>query len=188
MERRLAINTLSEVFDEANDSSARNARYEPLTYDALEQLDARLSPEPEDVLYDLGCGKGRIVCWFARKTLKRCVGVEFDAHLSDEARANAASLAGRKTPIEIRTGDASLEDYSDATIITMYNPFGREVMQAVLEKLSVSLDLKPRRLQIIYAAPFQLGVFENFPRFVEVGRMNARYDLGRMTIIFFEAN
>jgi predicted RNA methylase len=128
-----------------------------------------------------------VICWFGRQTLKACVGVEFDAGLAETARTNAAALTGRQTPIEIRTCDATLEDYSDATVVTLYNPFGAEVMRQVLTQLAASLNAHPRRLRIVYASPRQLAVFQEFPRFREVARMSAPYDLGEMAVVFFEA-
>jgi SAM-dependent methyltransferase len=186
MDRRLGISTTAPVYAEP-DLAARNSRYEPLPYEALQRISARLDLSPEDVLYDLGCGKGRVVCWFARQRLKRCIGVEFGVELAETARANAASLAGQQTPIDIRTCDATLEDYADATVVTLYNPFGAEVMRQVLAKLAASLEANPRRLRIVYAAPRQLAVFREFPRFCEVAQISAPYDLGEMALIFFEA-
>jgi len=191
MDRRLGIETMSPPLAEADRAkpshNPRNSPYEPLTYAALRRIGEFLKLESGDLLYDLGCGKGRMICWFARERIRGCVGVELDATLAEAARANANALVGRQTPIEIRTSDATLEDYSEATVVTLYNPFDSEVMRRILIQLEASLDSNPRRVRIAYAAPRARAVFQEFLRFVQVAEMSAPYDLGSMALLFFEA-
>lgn len=109
-----------------------------------------LNPGPDDVLYDLGSGMGRILCVFARRTLKRCVGIELFESLCLAARKNAMSLRGRKSPIEIVCEDASKAELSDGTIYFFYNPFGVKTLSNVLEKIQGSLAVNPREISIVY--------------------------------------
>lgn len=71
--------------------------------------------KPDDVFVDIGCGKGRIVCYMARHKIRKAIGIEFDALLAEAATRNAATLRQPHTPIEIRRGDAALADYTEAT-------------------------------------------------------------------------
>ena len=75
--------------------------------------------KPGDVVYDLGCGDGRIVVMAAAKFGARGVGVDIDPKRIDEARANAAK-AGVTDRVEFRLGDLFNADISAATVVTLY--------------------------------------------------------------------
>jgi SAM-dependent methyltransferase len=74
---------------------------------------------PDDVVYDLGCGDGRIVIEAARRFGVRAVGVDLDPALLREARRNAAqaNVADRVTFLE---QDLFTTDLSEATVVTLY--------------------------------------------------------------------
>lgn len=80
---------------------------------ALAQVGAR------DVVYDLGCGDGRIVIAAARTYGARGVGVDIDPARIDEARDNAR-LAGVEHLVTFRVEDARTTDVSEATVVTLY--------------------------------------------------------------------
>lgn len=109
-----------------------------------------LKPGPEDVFYDLGSGKGRILCVMARKCLQKCVGVELFEPLCETARRNAERLRGRKSSVEVTCEDAAKADVSDGTIYFMFNPFGPETMRDVLGNIESSLSKNPRHITIVY--------------------------------------
>jgi SAM-dependent methyltransferase len=73
----------------------------------------------DDVVYDLGCGDGRIVIEAARRFGARAVGVDLDAKLLREARRNAerARVADRVTFLE---QDLFATDLTEATVVTLY--------------------------------------------------------------------
>jgi SAM-dependent methyltransferase len=72
-----------------------------------------------DVVYDLGCGDGRIVIAAVRIAGVRGVCVEIDPAVLSEARANAerAQLAERIRFVE---GDLFEVPIQDATVVTLY--------------------------------------------------------------------
>ena len=72
-----------------------------------------------DVLYDLGCGDGRIVIAAARKFGARGVGVDIDPARIAEAQRNAAR-AQVDHLVTFRLQDALDTDVSEATIVTLY--------------------------------------------------------------------
>jgi SAM-dependent methyltransferase len=75
---------------------------------------------PNDVVYDLGCGDGRIVVAAVRDFgAKRGVGVDIDPERIREARANvtAAKVGDR---VKIVEGDLFTMDFHDATVVTLY--------------------------------------------------------------------
>lgn len=75
--------------------------------------------KPSDVVYDLGCGDGRIVITAAKDFGARAVGVDIDPVRIKEARhkAQQAGVAGRVT---FREGDLFTADIHDATVVTLY--------------------------------------------------------------------
>jgi SAM-dependent methyltransferase len=72
-----------------------------------------------DVVYDLGCGDGRLVITAAKKFGARGVGVDFDLNRVKESQVNARN-AGVETLVEFRQQDALTVDVSPATVVTLY--------------------------------------------------------------------
>ena len=72
-----------------------------------------------DVVYDLGCGDGRIVIAAAQKFGARGVGVDIDPVRVAEARRNAA-LAKVEHLVTFRVEDALATDVSGASVVTLY--------------------------------------------------------------------
>jgi SAM-dependent methyltransferase len=74
---------------------------------------------PNDVVYDLGSGDGRIVITAARKFGARAVGIELDHHLliQSEESARQANVLDRVKFVE---QDFFKTDFSEATVVTLY--------------------------------------------------------------------
>ncbi len=74
---------------------------------------------PDDVVYDLGAGDGRIVILAAQKYRAHGVGIELDPPLVEIARqvAREGEVSDRVTFIE---GDLLTADISAATVVTLY--------------------------------------------------------------------
>ena len=93
-----------------------------------------------DVVYDLGCGDGRIVIAAAKQFGARGVGVDIDPQLIKKAQAaaEAAGVADRVTFILADIFDPSLK-ISDATVVALY------LLQGMNERLRPRLqkELKP---------------------------------------------
>ena len=73
----------------------------------------------DDVVYDLGCGDGRILVAAAKKAGCRAVGVEIKPDLVELARQNARDN-GVEGLVEIRQGDLFDADFRDATVVALY--------------------------------------------------------------------
>ncbi len=71
-----------------------------------------------DVVYDLGCGDGRVVVEAAKRGA-RGVGVDIDPARVREARANARA-AGVEDRVEIREGDLFETDVTSATVVMLF--------------------------------------------------------------------
>lgn len=72
-----------------------------------------------DVVYDLGCGDGRIVIDACKKTGARGVGVDIDPERIAECRSNAkkADVEGKVTFVQ---QDLFKVDFSEATVLALY--------------------------------------------------------------------
>ncbi|MFO0889413.1 MAG: methyltransferase domain-containing protein [Isosphaeraceae bacterium] len=90
-----------------------------------------------DVVYDLGCGDGRIVVTAAEKYGAKGVGIDIDPERIKESRENVRrhNVGERVT---IKQGDLFREDFREATVVTLY------LLPSLNEKLIPQLEkLKP---------------------------------------------
>ena len=90
----------------------------------------------DDVVYDLGCGDGRIVVTAAKQFGARGVGIDIDPKRIQESNANAVS-AGVTDRVKFLNTDifADSTNLSEATVVTLY----------LLPSLNVKLLPKLRR-------------------------------------------
>ena len=72
-----------------------------------------------DVVYDLGCGDGRIVIAAAQQFGARGVGVDIEPHWIEESRRNAKE-AGVEHLTTFSVEDALSVDLSPASVIMLY--------------------------------------------------------------------
>jgi tRNA/tmRNA/rRNA uracil-C5-methylase (TrmA/RlmC/RlmD family) len=72
-----------------------------------------------DVIYDLGCGDGRIPIAAAKRFGTRGVGVDIDPQRIAEANANAKK-EGVTHLVTFKLQDAMATDVSEATVVTLY--------------------------------------------------------------------
>jgi len=93
---------------------------------------------PADVVYDLGCGDGRIVIAAAKSRGARGFCVDIDPQRISEARWYAGR-AGVTEKLGFRTADLFTVDLSPATVVTIY--LGPEMNQRLMPKLLK--ELKP---------------------------------------------
>lgn len=94
--------------------------------------------DKNDVVYDLGCGDGRIVIMAAVKYGARGVGIDLDPERIKESNLYAKG-AGVENLVQFRIEDVTKSDISQATVVTMYLlTESNELMRPSLEK-----QLKP---------------------------------------------
>ncbi len=72
-----------------------------------------------DMLFDLGCGDGRIVVTAAKARGARGTGIDLDPARIAEATENA-KRAGVADRAKFRVGDLFKTDFSSATVVTLY--------------------------------------------------------------------
>lgn len=75
----------------------------------------------DDVVYDLGCGDGRMVIHAVKHFgAKRGIGVDLDPERIKESKANTRK-AGVEDKVEIRQGDVlNIADLADASVVLLY--------------------------------------------------------------------
>lgn len=102
--------------------------------DIVERMLAMAKVGAGDMVYDLGCGDGRIVIDAARRHGARGVGIDLDPERIREARANARR-AGVQDRVRFRQADLFATDFSPASVVMLYLLF------------EVNLNLMPRLWQ-----------------------------------------
>lgn len=88
-------------------------------HDVVDQILELAGVGPDDVVYDLGCGDGRIVIAAARKYGCRGVGIDKDPERIRQSQANA-EREGVDELVEFVESDVLAVDLSPATVVTMY--------------------------------------------------------------------
>lgn len=148
--------------------------YVPTPMDVVSTMLELAGPTPQDSLYDLGSGDGRIVITAAERYGTPGVGVELDS-----SRVATARQSSRESGIQDRVrfihGDLFEVDVGDATIVTLY----------LLP--SVNRELRPRLLRQL--RPGSRVVSHDF----DMGAWGAdsvvtvpEDDGGRSTVFFWE--
>ena len=93
--------------------------YFPSTDEAVLGMLKLAGTGPNDVVYDLGCGDGRIVIAAAKEFGARGVGVEIDPAPLRMAVYNA-KRAGVEGRVRFVRGDLLETDIGDATVVTLF--------------------------------------------------------------------
>lgn len=86
---------------------------------------------PEDVVYDIGCGDGRMVIAAAKEFGARGVGIDIDAALIEECRAGA-KREGVEDLVRFLHMDALKARVTEATVLALYLlPESLEILEPV---------------------------------------------------------
>ena len=88
----------------------------PAVIDAMLEL---ANVGSDDIVYDLGCGDGRIVVAAAKISHARGVGIDIDPELIAEASA-LARREGVSDRVTFVLGDLFEADFRDATVVMLY--------------------------------------------------------------------
>jgi precorrin-6B methylase 2 len=95
------------------------APYVPTPQDVVERMLELAAVTNKDVVFDLGCGDGRLVITAAAKHGARGVGIDIDPERIAESEANAKK-AGVENLVTFKVQDALKVDVSPATVVTLY--------------------------------------------------------------------
>ncbi len=111
-----------------------DVRYVPTPEEVVMEMLKMARVTPNDMVYDLGCGDGRIVITAAKVFGARGIGVDIDPVRIKESKENARK-AGVTDRVEFVEGDLFKIDLREATVVTLY----------LLEGLN--LQLRPKLLR-----------------------------------------
>ncbi|MBL8795017.1 MAG: PQQ-binding-like beta-propeller repeat protein [Planctomycetia bacterium] len=98
---------------------APDAIFVPTPQDVVEKMLDLAKVAKDDVVYDLGCGDGRIVVTAAKKYGCKAVGVDLDPDCVQEARDNVKK-AGVEALVRIEQQDIFRVDLSKADVVALY--------------------------------------------------------------------
>jgi len=93
--------------------------YIPTTETAVKAMLELADVKRSDIVYDLGCGDGRIVIAAAKRYGARGVGIDIDPVLVREAKRNARQ-AGVEKLVEFREQDLFQANFREATVVTLF--------------------------------------------------------------------
>jgi len=124
--------------------------YVPTPTEVVEEMLRVAKVGKNDVVYDLGCGDGRIVITAAQKYGARGVGVDINPERIKECNENAKK-AGVTDRVKFIQGDLFQTNFSEATVVTLY------LLPAVNLRLRPKLlsELKPGSRVVSHA--FDMG-------------------------------
>jgi cyclopropane fatty-acyl-phospholipid synthase-like methyltransferase len=161
MSRALLFALLAFPLSHAQTVPPPRAPFVATPHDVVERMLTLAKVQQRDVVYDLGCGDGRIVIAAAQKFGARGVGVDIDPARIAESEDNARK-AGVERLVTFKLQDALKTDVSEATVVTLY------MLSAINVKLRPILTGQLRPGARIVSHSFAMGDWE--PEHVETFR------------------
>jgi SAM-dependent methyltransferase len=110
--------------------------YVPTPHKVVHEMLKMANVSKNDILYDLGCGDGRIVITAVKDMGCRGIGIDIDPQRIEESKNNAAE-AGVTDRVEFLQQDLFEADFSEATVLTLY------LLQ------TVNIELRPKILRVL---------------------------------------
>jgi methylase of polypeptide subunit release factors len=98
---------------------APDVPYVPTTEQAVQAMLKLADVKKTDVVYDLGCGDGRIVIAAANKYGARAVGIDINPVRINEAKENARK-AGVEKLVRFEENDLFQADIHEASVVTLF--------------------------------------------------------------------
>jgi hypothetical protein len=132
--------------------------YDPIEPEKFQRSVGSVALRHEDFVFiDFGSGKGKSVLLASELPFKKVIGVEFAPELHRVAEENARTFRSERQrcrDIEMVCGDAAAYTLPPVPVVLfLFNPFGREVMERVIENFKKSYKEHPRELYVVYATP-----------------------------------
>lgn len=142
----------SDLYQPLKAQSGKDVMWMPTPNKIVDEMLDMARVNSTDLVYDLGSGDGKIPIAAAKRFNAQAVGIEFNPNMAALARRQALQ-AGVSDRVTIVTGDIFEEDFSNATVVTLY----------LLTKLNIKL--KPKLLSMkpgtrIVSNTFGMGSWE----------------------------
>jgi SAM-dependent methyltransferase len=127
----------------------RGAPWYPTPIRKAEKMLTMANLQPDELVYDLGCGDGRVLVIAARRFGARAVGIELDPlrYLWCQFLIRLLGLGDR---VQVVLGDFFSRDLSNADVVTCY------LLQSTNNRLEIKLqrELKPGTRVVSHAFLF----------------------------------
>jgi precorrin-6B methylase 2 len=124
--------------------------YVPTPQEVVDAMLKLANVTKDDVVYDLGCGDGRIVVTAARTYGARGVGIDIDPQRIREARENVEK-AGVGDLVKIIEGDLFTTPLGEATVVTLY------LLPSLNQKLIPKLNAELKKGTRVVSHSFAMG-------------------------------
>jgi SAM-dependent methyltransferase len=129
-----ALSIATAAAQTAQPRRAPDVPYVPTTEEAVQAMLKLANVKKTDIVYDLGCGDGRIVIAAAKTFGARGVGIDINPERISEAKANAKT-AGVENLVRFEENDVFEAEFREASVVTLF----------LLPK--INLKLRPRLLE-----------------------------------------
>ena len=132
-------------------------------YDDLAIIFARLEVTAEDVIVDVGCGKGRSTNWFLSRYPDTTI---YAIELDPEICASTAKRLRRHSRVKMVCGDATELLPAEGTVFYLFNPFDESVMRRFITALTALREgAEGRPTTVVYYNYKYLELYLSDPRF-----------------------
>jgi predicted RNA methylase len=149
----------------------------PTPQTVVDQMLVTAQVRPGEMVYDLGCGDGRIVIAAAQKFKAHAVGIEIRRDIYEKTLARVASL-GLSDQVRIVQGNALRYDLSPADVITLYllTSSNERLKPALLQYLKPSARVVSHDFEIRGWKPVTVNrmTVEGRPHTIYLYRIDAR--------------
>jgi ubiquinone/menaquinone biosynthesis C-methylase UbiE len=116
----LSLSSGLQANDDKDDDKDYNPIYVPTPEAVVEKMLDMAKVGKKDVVYDLGCGDGRVVAIAAKKFGARGVGIDLNPERINDSKATLKKYQVEKL-VEIRHGNAlKVKDLNKATVVALY--------------------------------------------------------------------
>ena len=136
-------------------------------YDALSKMFAEISIRKEDVIVDVGCGRGRLFNYLLSQGIKnKLIGIEVDPAIAEFTRQRLR----KHKQVEIVVADVENDNalLSSGTIFYLFNPFTDRIVQKFADHLAEKIkkgdfNKNDRPIIVYYNCSSRLYIFEANP-------------------------
>jgi hypothetical protein len=144
--------TGASAYEPVRGQAGKDVIWIPTPEGLIDKMLTAAKVSDQDKLFDLGAGDGIIAITAARKYGAQAVGIEYNPDMAQFARRKVAE-AGMTDKVRIITGDIFQEDFSSASVVTLY------LMPHLNLKLRpILLKMKPGTRVVSHA--FTMGEWE----------------------------
>jgi predicted RNA methylase len=106
-----------------------HSTFDPTPQSIVEAMLKHVHLTRDDLLYDIGCGDGRIVKTATQKYGCKSLGIEINPNIAAIAKENVKNIKG----VKIQVADATKLNLDKATVVTFY--LDQETMDKIVPKL-----------------------------------------------------